>query len=422
MPNATRPASDDTRSPAHAMSRLAAPAMMPALAVAAALAACGDRTPDGDGGAALSTTVDTVGEVVHVRNAGTAPEWEAVPVVSIGPKDISLEEGPAEFGEVISVALDPGGEAVYVADRLHCEIRVFDLDGAYLRTLGRCGEGPGEMTEFFFSIAWVGDKLLALDFGNGRIGEFSAAGEWLGQRRITAGMGGGAMQRLHPVGRNEAYAFQFAEGGLGPLYVGHDGAGFTPDTVPAVLSRQGIVVCEYNEGWVSSFTVPFASLPVQHPGPGGVRYSATTGEYKIAVTRGDDTLRVIERDLPAEPITDEEWDAGNQEFREFRERTPGASCEPSRPERPVAKPFISEIWVAPDGRLWVEVVRTAGNRWEVFDADGALLGRLPAQERRESIGSSTRLPPAFASGLMATVRQDSLELDHVDVVRIEERR
>lgn len=417
MPDATRTATKGTRSTIPATPRLAV------LAMVAVLAACGERASrNGERVATLATTVDTLGEVVHVRNAGPAPRWELIPVVSIGPEDVSLEQGPAEFGEVISVALDPGGEAVYVADRLHCEIRVFDLDGAYLRTLGRCGEGPGELTEFFFSIAWVGDKLLALDFGNGRIGEFSATGEWLGQRRIQAGMGGGAMQRLHPVGWNEAYAFQYAEAGLGPLYAGHDAAGLTPDTVPAVLSRQGIIICEYNEGWMSSFDVPFASVPVQHPGPGGIRYSATTGEYKIAVTRGDDTLRIIERDLPAEPIADREWDAGNQDFRDFREERPDASCEPGRPERPAAKPFFNEIWVAPDGRIWVEVVRIAGNRWEVFDADGTLLGQLPAQERRESIGSSTRLPPSFAPGMMATVRQDSLDLDHVEVFRIGERR
>lgn len=220
MPDATRTATKGTRSTIPATPRLAV------LAMVAVLAACGERASrNGERVATLATTVDTLGEVVHVRNAGPAPRWELIPVVSIGPEDVSLEQGPAEFGEVISVALDPGGEAVYVADRLHCEIRVFDLDGAYLRTLGRCGEGPGELTEFFFSIAWVGDKLLALDFGNGRIGEFSATGEWLGQRRIQAGMGGGAMQRLHPVGWNEAYAFQYAEAGLGPLYAGHDAAG-----------------------------------------------------------------------------------------------------------------------------------------------------------------------------------------------------
>lgn len=387
-------------------------------------AACGGERPQGQGDAGgLSTTIDTVGGVVHVRNSGTAPAWEMSPVTSIGPDALALEQGPQEFGDVVSVAFHPAGDAVFVADRLNCEIRVFDLDGAHLRTLGRCGEGPGELTEWFFSVAWVGDRLLALDFGNGRIGEFSAEGEWLGQRRIRAGLGGGSMQRLHLVGPNEAYAFQFAEAGHGPLYVGHDVEGLTRDSVPAVLSSEGTVVCSYRDGWVSSFTVPFGASRVRHPGPGGTKYSAMTDEYRIALTRGDDTLRVIEREMPAEPITDEEWEAGNQEFWEFLDETPDASCEPRRPERPDAKPLIDEIWVAPDGRLWVEVVRSAGNHWEIFDADGVLLGRIPAQERRESTGSDTRLPPAFAPavGLMATVRQDSVDLDHVDIFRITER-
>ena len=73
---------------------------------------------------------------------------------------------------------------------------------------------------------------------------------------------------------------------------------------------------------------------VQHPGPGAVMYGARTDIYRIAVTRGADTLRVIERALPAEDVTDEEWASATEKFETFLTETPGADCEPRRPTRP----------------------------------------------------------------------------------------
>lgn len=61
------------------------------------------------------------------------------------------------------------------------------------------------------------------------------------------------------------------------------------------------------------------------------------------------------------------------------------------------------------------MVRTAGNRWEVFDADGQLLAQVPAGERKK-----TALP-ALGVRHVATIRRDSLDLDHVDIWRIDRR-
>ena len=126
-------------------------------------------------------------------------------------------------------------------------------------------------------------------------------------------------------------------------------------------------------------------------------------------TAGGDTLRAIERALPTEPISDEEWAAGSADFEEFRERRPDASCNPRSYSRPDRKPFIEEIFVAPDGKLWVEVIRTAGNRWEFFDREGRLLGSVPAVPHKE------RTVPVFYGDHLATIPQDDIELDHVDV-------
>ena len=67
--------------------------------------------------------------------------------------------------------------------------------------------------------------------------------------------------------------------------------------------------------------------------------------------------------------------------------------------------------MAPDGKLWVEVMRTAGNRWEIFDTEGKLLGSVPAPPRRDN------RVPAFGPDYLLTIRRDSLDLDHIDVWR-----
>ena len=384
------------------------------LILAAALGSGCDQSGPGTPGD-LTTTNDTVNGVIRVTNSGTAPEWRLTPVVSIGPKTLLVGDGgPEEFAEVRSAALGPDNE-VFIADGDNAEVRVFGLDGEHRHTFGRHGEGPGEFSDIT-SLAWVGDRLLTLDLIGGRIGEFSADGETLGQRQAPGRWGGGMALRFYPVGADEAYSVSHVADatGMTVVFVGQTSAGETGDTLPVREDpwEQGIT-CEYNEGWISFFEIIYSPKLVQHPGPGGVMYQARTDMYRIAVTRGADTLRIIERTLPAEGVTDGEWTSATEEFRTFLDETPGADCDPRRPDRPATKPFINEIFLAPDGRLWVEVIRTAGNMWEVFDPEGRLLAKLPLHEWKE------RSVPAFSPDHMITIRLDSLDLDHVDVWRID---
>lgn len=386
------------------------------LVLATALTAgCGpdsDPTPTaGD----LTTTIDTVNGVVRVMNTGTAPQWDLAPVITIGPRGFGVGEGgPEEFGMASSASLGPD-DAVYISDGYNAEVRVFGLDGGHRRTFGRHGEGPGEFASIE-SLAWVGDRLLALDLIGGRINEFSPEGQPLGQRPATPYWGGSGRGGLYPVGDDEVYAeaLTWDTAGSSFAYVGQNVAGETSDTLhpPAAPWDHG-VRCEWDDGWSRGFDIIYSPRLVAHPGPGASMYSASTDVYSVAVTRGADTLRVIERTLPAEPITDEEWGLATADFEAFRDELPRAVCTPRRPVRPVAKPFIDEFFVAPDGRIWVEVMRTAGNRWEVFDPEGRLLASLPVREwKPQSV-------PAFGPGHLVTIRQDSLEIDYVDVWRID---
>ena len=401
-----------------------APAMVLAALAGALSAACTTdaAAPPGD----FATTFDTIGGTVHVTNTGTPPPARLVPVVSIGPKTLTDTGSPDEFGGVNSVALGPDGE-VYVADARNFEVRVFGLDGAHRRTFGRQGEGPGEF-QALSSLAWAGDRLLTYDVMLGRVGEWSAEGEWLGQQRTRGFMtGGGGAIRLYSVGPDELYRYATGSASetrfgsvLQSLYVGLNSRGATGDTLVQLTPPSGAlssgIICQHGEGYLSFFSIPFAPGLVQHPGSGGVVYSAFTSDYRIAVTRneGADTVRIIQRPLPTEPVGDDEWEEGNREFEEWRAENRSAQCDPSGPTRPAAKPILGSVYIAPDGKLWVEVKRAAGDLWEVFDADGRLLASVPRSPGKRGVA------PAFSvSDHLLTIRQDSLDLDHVDVWRLE---
>ncbi len=343
---------------------------------------------------------------------GTPPVWRLDLVASMGAGALSTAAGPEDFGRVVAVALGADDE-VFVADRLNWEVRVFGLDGSHRWSFGRRGQGPGEF-ESLYSIAWVGDRLLALDYANARISEFSAAGDHLGQRETaTQGVSGSGL-RLYPVSPEEVYADDFLpEHDFDHFYVGHGPEGPTDIAIsklPQPEEPASHIVCTAEDRKLF-YSIPFAPSLVQHPGPGGLLYSAMTNAYRIAVTQGADTVRVIEREAEPAPLSAAEWEAASEGIRNFRSENPGVPCEPDLPGRPSVKPIVKTLFVAPDGRLWVDVAAADGNWWEVFAADGDLLARIEAP--------ASRGIPALGAEHVVTIRRDSLDLDYVDVYRIE---
>ena len=229
-----------------------------------------------------------------------------------------------------------------------------------LRRIGREGQGPGEFLSLY-SLAWVGDTLLALDFGNGRIGELSPQGEWLGTRPAPGRVSGPAsMLRLYAVSDTQVYQWSikqvdgqvrrtWVEQGIGG--VGEEWVQQTP-TPPEPTT----VVCDRPDGAISFFDVPFGGKMLEHPAGAGDTWVAWSPDYQLALVAPDgDTLRLVERAWDPLPILDAEWDSATVEFDDFREEWPDAGCRPSAPPRPKMKTALRNLLVDTEGRLWVEV-------------------------------------------------------------------
>ena len=80
------------------------------------------------------------------------------------------------FQTPTSVAVDDN-QSIYICDfHNHC-VKVFSNTGDYLRTIGRRGQGPGDMYAPNYISFSPGGDLLVCDFGNRRIQWFNSQGK-----------------------------------------------------------------------------------------------------------------------------------------------------------------------------------------------------------------------------------------------------
>lgn len=372
-------------------------------------AACGDAAPDAD--SHVRVEIDTVGATVVVNNTGTPPAWQLEPVLRLG----TLEGGPEQFGQIRSLLADSEG-AIYVADNHANVVRVFAADGRHLRDIGRQGQGPGEFGDLY-SLAWLGDALAAMDPANSRIGVFSRQGAWLEAIPHFPITGPASQIRLHPL-----HAAGFYAPVIDPRLPGLPWARLTPtgprDTILAPAPPPGApsstIQCPLPSGGFWFITPPEApQLVFAFPPAGGVVAVNWTDEYRVRLlsARGD-TVRVLTRHGARSPYPDSLWDRAMQPYREYQD-TPGAGrCEPGPLQRPQYRASMRHLLFDDAGRLWVEAASEAGYVWEVFDAEGRLLGAAPAPPR------VAHIPPYTRNGHLYQVEADALGVHHVGVYRL----
>ena len=136
-----------------------------------------------------TATVDTLPSgIIHVRNhrsVGADPDFQLVEDLRIGRLD---GDGPDVFGDIQDLAVDPQGY-IYVLDLAAMEVRVLDGEGGHQWTVGRDGEGPGELS---YPVGLTLDeqgRVWVVDAGNGRYSIFDD-GELVEERtrHVTAGI------------------------------------------------------------------------------------------------------------------------------------------------------------------------------------------------------------------------------------------
>lgn len=425
------------------------------LAVLAGLSACEDGG-DGPGVATAVevTVIDSAGvQLVHSSLDPAAPP--AIPIreeLRIG----SVEgPGPTQFHLIRRVATGPDGE-LFVALLGSNEIRVFGPDGAYRRTMGRQGEGPGE----FGGLATVhlrGDTLVALDLRLYRTATFLTDGRLLSTAPVPR-RESGFVTPLAPFGDgwivNLPYPTEwpahgrFVERRSGAVIVGD-----TPDVGEAMARAEGaserlpplgeppypLPVVELAEGRRFGMDMGGVSTAQTPPWEPSQRWAADArgrlyvtggGEYRVDVYDGNGRLvRRLTRSHRPEPLTDAikaryldhataHYDTTDA-VTEFG--TDPLDVHRLRVGLPLAPhlPPTGRVVASGQGRLLVErpdlvddpvalawtALGPQPSHWDLYDERGAFVGTVTFPERFT--------PWEMGPGWVLGVRRDDLGVEYV---------
>jgi hypothetical protein len=371
--------------------RAIAPVLRPArfLALTASLlSACssGERPRDS------RVTVDTLpGGVVRTMSAAPVDSghWHLEPLVRIQP----AEGAPGELMEPSDLAVSESG-AVLVAESSPPEVKVYDAAGAYLRTIGREGGGPGE-----FRAAWLavrGDTLLVQDPQQARASTFRISDGAFIDAHSTAGFywapigldgAGRAVIRMIETG---------ADTTAGPaqrfLRISFDGAKTDTVAVPyrAANEADGLWTVRDGDRISMAIRVPFVPRDVQQVSPTGGFVTAWTAEYLLRVSRsGNDTIALFGRSYTPEPVSA----AAKRTLvdDQVRAMTSGSDGPPRSlleqsfvvDKIPDQRPAFEQFHVDAAGRTWVRrsLAESTTVTFDLFAPDGRWLDvvQLPAE-------------------------------------------
>lgn len=336
-------------------------------------------------------------------------EWRLVEDLRIGRAEGS---GPEVWGGVGALAVDGEGH-LYVLDNLALEIREFDAGGAYVRTIGRPGRGPGELdlsVALFFSPL---GNLWVHDARNQRFTVFDTAGHYLREHpiRTTRFVQGQRFARdgtfLHFVAvpgerRNREVLIRSR---LGP-----DGELRATDTLPAprLPRSERVIVPLRDGGGIRAMAIPFTPQPLRVLDPRGYVWTTPTdGTYRLVQhDLSGDAVRVVERLYQPVEVSAEDRARARESLR-------AVEVDPDR--LPDVHPPVEGLDVGLDGHLWVwRHVAPDRMAWDVFDPGGRYLGEVdpPWESGRFNL-------LALEPGALYGVWRDALDIQYVVRLRIE---
>ena len=125
---------------------------------------------------------------------GTIEETDGVTVVK-NPKEPMYEEDILQLEEDLSIGTKEGNEDymfsqirgvavdnnenIYVLDNREANIKKYDKHGLHVKTIGRRGQGPGEMVSCYSILISPQDEIVVSDAASRRLTFFNLEGEYL---------------------------------------------------------------------------------------------------------------------------------------------------------------------------------------------------------------------------------------------------
>lgn len=314
--------------------------------------------------------------------------YDAMPRLSISPVVeicAEREDAPCQFVNAAMVAAAPDGR-VAVADMMG-EVREFDRNGRFVRTVGTKGAGPGEYRRLVAAGYDDAGRLTVLDQAGMRVQRFDTAG--VVTDATSAPMIPGLMGASVVRGQVALFALPGATA-VGDTVEVH--VVLVDPTTGDTTSLPGLPepAIAAGDGSVFPMSPPFSVMPLERWGVSsdGALLLADGERLRIAHREagGGPPRALVDLDVAPRPITPSELEAAQARRLETAARMNGgvpptlhSALEEAAANAPESHPFVSRLVVLDDGTLLArEGVRPEADsvRWNAFAADGEPIGHL----------------------------------------------
>lgn len=333
-------------------------------------------------------TIDTLPSgAIHVSNPeqglwGNQPLWQLIEVAKIGTR---LDSGPEMFGDISDIDVDQAGR-IYVFDRQAQNVRLFEGNGAYVRTIGRVGHGPGEFSAVNGIAVDPANRLWVLNQGNLRYSVFDTSGALL-------------MEPRRRIGRIRFVTWRSV---------------FTPDG--DLYERTGFGLARYDT--VAQRIVDTSPQPPYSEGTKlftGIRtltakgwWQGVTTTYQLShISFTGDTLRIVGRAREAARLSIAERDSARQQQTQMQRRVTRGEYNVET----IRRPIFQQLVVDDLDHLWVMLASEAEDektRFDIFDPIGRYLGELRTLHVVDRF-----VLPIFRRGRIYYVTKDELDVPYV---------
>jgi len=288
------------------------------------------------------------------------------------------------LGVVNQVLTDDGGN-IYLLDIQLVEVQVFDPEGSYVRSLGKRGDGPGEVRNAFGALFLPDGNLGLIQGFPGRIVKVDLEGLPAGEMRPGGddpSAGGFFVLRSAASVGNQLV--------LGGMKITRGDNSRTANHFIAVHGPDGLETARYME---KTTVRDFARLEISEkkeffPVQGGwalgqdgrVYVGPARNEYKIDIYgAGGDHQKTITRKYTSWKRTSAEKERARELMMPFRRRNRNSInvvVEPTERD-------ILSMRMGPEGNLWVlpsrgtrEQEEGIHSTWDVFDSSGSFVRQV----------------------------------------------
>lgn len=359
------------------------PTLAALLVVVAVASGCSQDLRAGGG----PTVTDSAGVALVVHPEGNHPLSAARTAdLTLGGKETDTES----FYRVsrYTVATDDAGR-IHVMDGDNHRVLVFDADGSHVRTLGRQGEGPGELGIPAAMAVSPDGTVMIFDIAKRGLVTWDSTGAVVDGEAVPEGFFGGKI--VHDGEALFAVLPSRGDEARGDRLVRRTADGDTTTLVVMPPSPRKPVTFE-SCGMSISGMAPLFHPTLRWSVGSGLLAVVTGPDYVVDLYRDGRHVRSVRRPMAPRPATAElaEREVGDG----MRVMTQGGErvCDPAdvaeeRGYAPVV-PAIGAVMISPDGRLWVQRYGVGDEPAvvDLFDGEGHYQGTFPG---------GTELPIAF---------------------------